>query len=125
MFHDGEDGLRLIGAKCVPCGGRAFPFADTCPWCGADGTHETSLAPTGSLWGWTAVTASPPGYDGEVPFGFGVVELDEGPRVITRLTEADPGALTFGQRVHLVTDVVARDDDGNDVITWAFAPDET
>jgi uncharacterized OB-fold protein len=77
------------------------------------------------LWGWTAVTASPPGYDGEVPFGFGVVELDEGPRVITRLTEADPGALTFGQRVHLVTDVVARDDDGNDVITWAFAPDET
>ena len=36
------------------------------------------------------MTAPPPGYQGEVPYGIGVVELPEGVRVITRLTESDP-----------------------------------
>ena len=53
------------------------------------------------LWAWTAVTAPPPGYQGEVPFGVGVVELPEGLRVITRLTEGDPGALASGQPMEL------------------------
>ena len=55
------------------------------------------LSRQGTLWAWTAVTAPPPGYQGEVPFGIGVVELPEGVRVITRLTESDPGALAEGQ----------------------------
>ena len=41
---------------------------------------------------------APPGYTGEVPFGFGVVELPEGLRVITRLTESRPGKAPFGRR---------------------------
>jgi uncharacterized OB-fold protein len=75
------------------------------------------------LWAWTAVTAAPPGYRGTVPFGFGVVELDDKVRVITRLTESDPRALEFGQPMRLVLDVVDHDDDDDvDVAMWAFAP---
>jgi uncharacterized OB-fold protein len=80
------------------------------------------LSPTGTLWGWTAVTAAPPGYNGPAPFGFGIVQLDDGLRVVTRITESDPGALTFGEAMTLVYDVVDHDEDGNDVVTWAFAP---
>jgi uncharacterized OB-fold protein len=119
---DGE--ARLIGGLCSTCDRRSFPVVSTCPWCGADTISTVDLAGTGTLWGWTAVTAAPPGYDGEVPFGFGVVELDDQLRVITRLTEADPAALRFGQRMHLVTDPVGRDDDGSAVVAWAFAPSE-
>ena len=36
-----------------------------------------------------------------MPFGVGVVELPEGVRVITRLTESDPGALALGQPMEL------------------------
>jgi uncharacterized OB-fold protein len=122
LFRDDGDGPRLIGAMCVPCGERAFPYTDICPWCGAHATHQVSLAPTGTLWAWTAVTAAPPGYSGPVPFGFGVVELDDGLRVVTRLTEADPTALSFGQPMTLVLDAVDRDDEGHDLMTWAFAP---
>ena len=68
------------------------------------------------------MTAAPPGYRGEVPFGIGVVELPEGVRVITRLTENDPGALAEGQPMALRIVPLHMDDDGNDVVTYAFAP---
>jgi uncharacterized OB-fold protein len=69
------------------------------------------------------VTAPPPGYQGEVPYGIGVVELPEGVHVITRLTEGDPGALARGQAMKLRVVPLHRDGDGNDVVTYAFAPD--
>lgn len=72
----------------------------------------------GHLWAWTTVTHPPPGYEGPVPYGFGVVELDAiGLRVVTRLTEPDPARLHQGQRMTLVTDAVAPG-----TATWAFAP---
>ena len=91
-----------------------------CPYCGGDDVAEALLSPTGTLWAWTAVTAAPPGYQGEVPYGFGVVELPEGIRVLTRLTESDPGRLEFGQDVQLQLVALHKNDDGHDVLTWAF-----
>jgi len=123
LMRDDGDGPRLIGAMCVPCGERSFPFADTCPWCGADATHEVALSPHGTLWAWTAVTAAPPGYSGPVPFGFGVVQLDDDRlRIVTRISEADPAMLTFGEPMTLVYDVVDEDENGHDVVTWSFTP---
>jgi uncharacterized OB-fold protein len=68
------------------------------------------------------VTAAPPGYRGEVPFGFGVVELPEGLRVLSRLTEADPARLRAGQAMALVVVPLHVDDEGRSVTTFAFAP---
>ena len=68
------------------------------------------------------MTAPPPGYQGEVPFGVGVVELPEGVRVIGRLTESDPAALAEGQAMELRIVPLHTDEDGNDVVTYAFAP---
>ena len=59
---------------------------------------------------------------GEVPFGFGVVELPEGLRVITRLTEAAPSRLVFGQSMRLDVVPLHVDDDGRTVVTYAFTP---
>ena len=100
-----------------------FPRFSICPYTGADDVEPARLADHGTLWAWTAVTAAPPGYTGPVPFGFGVVELPEGLRVVTRITEADPSALEQGMAMRLVADVVAVDDDGTEVVAWAFAPD--
>jgi uncharacterized OB-fold protein len=76
----------------------------------------------GTLWAWTAVTAPPPGYLGETPYGMGVVELPEGIRVIARLTEANPDALAAGQPMELRIVPLHADADGNDVVTFAFSP---
>jgi uncharacterized OB-fold protein len=111
------DGDRLVGGRCQACGRPHFPLAGTCPYCGHDVIARIVLSDRGTLWAWTAVTAPPPGYTGEVPYGFGVVELPEGLRIITRLTEADVDALKFGQPMKL--SVVTLHDD---VVTYAFGP---
>ena len=115
---DGDGSITLIGGFSHVSGHHHFPLGPVCPFSGADDVEPTLLPRDGHLWAWTAVTHPPPGYDGPIPYGFGVVELDGiGLRVLTRLTEADPARLHEGQRMTLVTD-----DLGDHVATWAFAP---
>jgi uncharacterized protein len=117
------DPPRLVGSRCGACGRFHFPAHRICPFCAASRTTPVELSPDGRLWAFTAVTAAPPGYHGDVPFGFGVVELAEGIRVISRLTESDPERLSLGQAVHLQIVPLHVDDGGNQVVTYAFAPD--
>jgi uncharacterized OB-fold protein len=125
LFTEATDGsVRLLGGRCGSCGEHHFPSAATCPYCSAEDVTEALLSPTGTLWSWTAVTAPPPGYRGGVPFGFGVVELPERIRVITRITEADPARLRRGQAMRLEIVPLHRGEDGQPVITYAFGPDE-
>jgi uncharacterized OB-fold protein len=121
LFVDGDE-PELLGTCCSACGSVHFPRADACTYCAAENPEPIALSRRGTLWAWTAVTAAPPGYEGEVPFGVGVVELPEGVRVITRLTESDPGTLTEGQPMELRIVPLHQDEDGNDVVTYAFAP---
>ena len=124
LFRLGDDGeIRLLGGYSPTSGKHHFPRLPACPYTGADDVEAIELSDRGTLWGWTAVTAAPPGYRGEVPFGFGVVELTEGLRVITRLTESDPAALEFGMPMRLVVAPLHTADDGTQVVTYAFAPD--
>lgn len=102
------DPPALLGAKCSNCGSVLFPRAETCPYCATEAPEPIELSRRGTLWAWTAVTAPPPGYLGDVPFGIGVVELPEGVRVIGRLTEPDPSALVAGQEMELRTVVLTR-----------------
>ncbi len=121
LFTDG-DPPTLLGSHCESCGAHHFPRHDTCPYCSAEDPVPVDLSNTGTLWAWTAVTAPPPGYLGETPYGVGVVELLEGIRVISRLTEPDPGALSVGQAMELRVVPLHVDADGNEVVTFAFAP---
>jgi uncharacterized OB-fold protein len=114
----------LIGGRCASCGRHHFPAAAICPYCGTADIARVELSETGTLWGWTAVTAAPPRYRGEVPFGFGVVELPEGLRVITRIEQDDPGRLSFGAPLRFAVAPLHTDDDGTDVVTYTFEPAE-
>jgi len=126
LFGEDERGNPfLLGGRCDACDRVQFPMASTCPACGAATITEVRLSDHGTLWGWTAVTAPPPGYLGDVPFGFGVVELPEGLRVITLLGEADPTQLSFGMPMKLVITDLGPDPDseGEIVTTYLFAPE--
>ena len=116
--HEGA----LLGSRCANCGSTLFPRVDSCTYCATEDPAPVELSTTGTLWSWTAVTAPPPGYEGEVPFGIGIVELPEGVRVITRLTESDPAALYAGQVMECRVVRLHADQEGNDVVTYAFAP---
>lgn len=117
-----RDGLftdepRLLGSHCADCDGHHFPRHETCPYCASEKVRAVELSPDATLWACTAVTAAPPGYEGDVPFGFGVVELPEGVRVVTRITKSDPSSLRVGQPMRLVIAPLH-----DDVVTYAFEP---
>ncbi len=128
LFDEDEHGNPYLrGGRCGACGRLQFPLATTCPACGSGQIEEVRLAAHGTLWGWTAVTAPPPGYLGDVPFGFGVVELDDGLRVITRIEEPDPAGLELGMPMQLALVELAhsgpdREVAASPVTTYTFVP---
>jgi uncharacterized OB-fold protein len=114
---DAHGAITLVGGYSPTSDRFHFPLLDTCPYSGATDVERVSLSREATLWAWTAVTAPPPGYEGPVPFGFGVVELAaERLRIVTRLQQSDPSSLTYGQAMTLVADELP-----GGVMTWAFA----
>jgi uncharacterized OB-fold protein len=122
LFKESADGVELLGSRCSACGRYLFPRAELCPYCSSDDVEPVVLSDEGTVWGWTVVQTAPPGYEGPVPFGFGVVELPEGLRVITRLEIGDGDDLDFGLPVRLGIAELHDNDDGETVVTYTFAP---
>jgi len=116
---------RLVGARCLDCGELQFPASDSCPYCSSSRCEAHALGSRGTLYVYTAVEKPPPGYRGKTPYGFGVVELPEGIRVISRLTESRPARLAFGLPMRLVLEDLFVDDQGNTVVGWAFESEPT
>lgn len=112
---------RLRAAVCEACRRLHFPASDSCPYCGNERCTERLVGAAARLFLHTAIATRPPGYRGSVPYGFGVVELAEGLRVVTRLTEADPARLRPGQAMRLVIEPL-HDEDGTTVVSYAYAP---
>lgn len=124
LFAETDAGPRLLAGRCNACRRLHFPASGSCPYCGGAECAATEVGPAGTLFLYTTVASRPPGYRGDVPFGFGVVELPEGLRVVTRLTETDLRALRPGLPMRLVVTPVHSDDDGVAVVSYAFAPDD-
>jgi len=116
-----DDGPRLIAARCAACARLQFPATSSCPYCGHDGCDEALLGPEATLFLFTTIASRPPGYRGAVPFGFGVVELPEGLRIVTRLADTNAAAWRVGLPMRLVVTALFDDDDGTAVVSYAFA----
>jgi uncharacterized OB-fold protein len=115
-------GPRLLAARCAACAGLHFPAGETCPWCGAEGCSEEAIGAEGTLSLWTTVRNAPPGYRGPIPYGFGVVDLPEGLRVVARLTESRDENLRAGLPLVLEVAPLFVDDAGDEVLGFAYAP---
>lgn len=124
LFGD-DQGSRLAGSECGTCGTTTFPAQQSCPRCGREGMSVTPLPADGTIWAYT-VQCFPPKppfrHTGDfTPFGLGYVDL--GPVIVeSRLTVSDPDALRAGQRVRLTLVPAYTDEDGRQVMTFAFEP---
>jgi uncharacterized OB-fold protein len=91
--------------------------------------EKVPLTTDGQLWAWTVQGFPPksPPYLGETdpqkfqPYGVGYVTLDE-VKVETRLTEAEPAKLRSGMAMSLTVIPLYEDENGNEVVTFAFEP---
>ena len=127
LFAGSLESPRLRGSRCGACGETTFPAQQGCPSCTAQGCDEVELSPRGTLYTWTIQRFPPPvPYAGDtenfVPFAVGYIELPEGVRVESRLTESDPSRLSIGMEMELAIEPFAVDDEGRDIVTFAFAP---
>src|SRR3954465_8496053 len=117
---------QLIGSRCTTCGIVTFPTQESCPRCSSTDMAAHPLARRGTLWAWTTQAFPPPSppYAGPtgkefVPFGVGYVGRGE-VKVGGRPTTADANVLEHGMPMELVLVPLRTDDDGNDVVTFAF-----
>lgn len=119
---------QLIGSRCADRQATTFPAQHRCPKCSGANTSDLLLPRRGTLITWTTQGFAPGApYKGPtgkdfVPFGVGLVQLGDVIRVEGRLTEDDPAKLQFGQEVELTMIPFTTDDDGNEIITFAFRP---
>ncbi|MGH8444543.1 MAG: Zn-ribbon domain-containing OB-fold protein [Solimonas sp.] len=119
---------QLIGGRCPQCGECHFPVQANCPKCASRKIDTVTLGRKGRLWTWTTQGFVPPvppytgPIDGFKPFGVGYVELPEGLCVEGRLTVADASKLRIGMEMELVVETFKTDEQGNDILSYAFAP---
>jgi uncharacterized OB-fold protein len=132
VFTWPSDAPQLIGGKCPGCAAVTFPHQGSCPRCGRVGMEEHRLPRRGTLWTWTTQGFLPkePYAGGETaetfrPYGVGLVQLGDEVRVEARLTESDPAVLRFGMEVELDVVPFRVEDDGTEVMTFAFRPVRT
>ena len=123
---------RLIGGKCPDCDNHVFPMQKDCPKCTGDQIEKIELSTKGILWTWTIQGFPPksPPYIGETDpenfeaYGVGYVELPGEVKVEARLTENDPARLRVGMEMELTVVPLAIDEEGNEIVTFAFRPTE-
>ncbi len=113
----------LLGGRCPACDRYHFPAQATCPYC-ASACDTVRLSERGILHLATVVHNPPPGYRGRTPYGFGVIELPEGLRLVSPLTEASLERLPAGTPMRLRVVPLFVDEEGREVLSYAFAPAE-
>ena len=116
---------QLLGSQCRHCGEIFFPKKEKglCLNCLNRGLDDIKLSRKGRIHSFTTVMQRPPiYYKGPVPYMLAWVELDEGLRLETLLTDCEPEDVTLGMEVELIIDKLHTDEQGNDVITYKFKP---
>lgn len=128
LFEQTADGARLLGSRCATCDTPYFPRSTLChnPKCSNSDTRDASFGPSGVLWSYSAQNYPPPPparYDEPyVPYALGVVDLDDGIRVVGRVDVEDFSTLEAGVKVELVLRPLYTEQDGTQPVTWMFKP---
>jgi hypothetical protein len=99
-FWDAAKQGRLVFQRCDDCGYVRWPAAGVCPECLSRAATWTEADGTGLLWSFVVYhRAYAPSLKLQVPYPVGLVELDCGVRLLTRLVDVDPGKAAAGMPV--------------------------
>jgi len=100
-FWDALRAGRFETTVCDSCGRIGFPPKFVCPACWSRSLSWTVLSGSGTLRSFTEVLVAPTMFLAEAPYNLAVIDLDEGPRLLSRVV--DPyESLTLDARVRLV-----------------------
>jgi uncharacterized OB-fold protein len=96
-----DEGTFLL-QRCGDCREYAGYPKIFCPHCYSDALDWEPASGRGTIYTYSTVTANPPStFVDELPYTIAIVDLEEGPRFLTRLVNADPDAIECGLAVKL------------------------
>ncbi|MBM3119556.1 MAG: DNA-binding protein [Chloroflexi bacterium] len=117
---------QLIGSRCIQCGELYFPrkMDGRCVYCQQENLEDIKLSRRGRIHSFSVVMQQPGGgyYRGPVPYAYGCVDLPEGIRIVSLLTESVPEKLEVGMDAEMIVEKLCDDDEGNVVATFKFRP---
>jgi uncharacterized OB-fold protein len=88
-YWEGTASGELRLQRCSACGAAYFYPRSSCPTCGS--TEVTWFTSSGRARLYTYVIShrAAPGFEDQVPYAIAVVELDEGPRMLSNIVGVD------------------------------------
>ncbi|MES1979621.1 MAG: Zn-ribbon domain-containing OB-fold protein [Pseudomonadota bacterium] len=94
---------RLLLQHCLDCGHIQFYQQAICRQCGRESLEHRPASGLGKVHSFSVVHRAPgPAFKQDVPYAVLLVELDEGPRMISSLVKASVDSVNFDMRVQLV-----------------------
>jgi uncharacterized OB-fold protein len=106
-FYDYCKKHELRFQRCTNCGTWRHVPRDMCAKCGSFAWEWAKSSGKGKLFSWTtAVQPMLPQFADLVPYSPVVIEMDEGVRLVTWLTDVPPEELRLGLPVEVVFDDV-------------------
>jgi uncharacterized protein len=116
----------LIGTRCRTCGEVTWYRRPVCLNCQSEEVEEILLNRRGKLWAFTQLHfKSPPPYEAPepyVPIIVGFVELSEGLRVLSLLTDCNFDKLRIGMDMEMIVEKAYEDSAGNEIVVHKFKP---
>lgn len=104
-FFEAADRGVLVVQRCTTCGTHYAPGVPRCEECLGEVLEWTEASGTGTLLSYVMVhRAFHPAYADLVPYNVALVELTEGPRLLTTLVDLDDTPAKIDGPVHVVFD---------------------
>ena len=115
--------LRLEGTRCTHCDRLEFPAVIRCCGCGGAEFETHQLTGKGEVVVASTVYEAARDFGEHVPYTAAIVKLEEGILLAAMITDMDPGEVTVGMKVEMVTRrIAAQGDKGPILYAYKFAP---
>ena len=106
-FWDAAREHRHSIPHCKACGQHHFYPRELCPHCHSDDLEWTDVSGKGEIYSYTiARKPAGPVFADDVPYIIAMIQLDEGPRMLTNLVVDDVETVGIGDRVAVTFDDV-------------------
>ena len=98
-WRESPQRYRMEAAKCKKCGTISFPGRLICTECGHTEYETINLSGKGKLETFTIIRTAPSGFTDFAPYAVGLVNMDEGVKVLGQITDCNPENLKIGDRL--------------------------
>ena len=98
---------RFVIQRCNSCGEHQFYPLGVCSNCLSSELEWREASGNGTIYSYSVNHRAPhPGFADDLPFVLAIVELEEGPRMMTNIVVSDPDSVTIGMAVTVTFDDV-------------------